>query len=279
MVFYNCLVLGSIILLVITYDPNIDIITSDESNNDVNDASNSTASETNLTSTKNIAKISDNNYTTDLFVILLIDRIITYIFFMEILIRFIVCPKKLKFFKNVFNWIDIIAIMPWTLLVIMIQTSHLETADFILQAEVQIYIKVASTLRVIRLISLARHHVASLVFLVTLWESRKEILLLMSLYITYATFFAVAVYFVEEGKNDDFSSMAIGIWWAIITMSTVGYGDIYPNTELGKTLGIACAFSGVIATALPVAVISTNYGAIYRAAKVRQRLKEKTSRD
>ena len=90
-------------------------------------------------------------------------------------------------------------------------------------------------------------------------------------------FYATAVYYAEEGKNDEFNSIAAGLWWALITMTTVGYGDIYPKTELGKTLGVMCSFSGVIATALPIAVISTNYNNIYRAAKVKQRLKEKKS--
>ena len=175
--------------------------------------------------------------------------------------------------KDKFNIIDILAIIPWTFIVCLVQVSKKSFAEFLVQNWVRIYIKVAGVLRVVRLINLARHYIASRVFLITIWESRKEMFLLFSLYVTGATFFAVATFYCEKGHNNQFSTMTQGIWWAIITMSTVGYGDIYPQTELGKAVGMLCAFSGVICTALPVAVIATNYNIIYKTAKVRAKLK------
>ena len=201
-----------------------------------------------------------------------VDRVITYIFFIEILVRFLTSPKKCIFLKSVFNWIDILAVFPWAFIAIYIHMAGKRFTDYAEHSNLSYYFQASGTMRVIRLITLARHHVASLVFLVTLWESRKEIFLLLSLYLSSAVFFATAVYYAEKGNNEEFNTIMSGLWWALITMTSVGYGDIYPRTELGKTLGVMCAFSGVIATALPIAVISTNYSNIYRAAKVKQRL-------
>ena len=200
------------------------------------------------------------------------DRVITFYFLLELFVRFSVCPYKRKCLKSAFNIIDILAIVPWTVIQVLLQASHEDFSQFFSQEWVQIYSRFAGVLRVVRLISLARHYVAARVFLITVWESRKEMMLLLSLYVTGATFFAVATYYCEQGNNEQFSTMAAGIWWAIITMSTVGYGDITLQSELGKTIGVMCAFSGVICTALPVAVIATNYSIIYKTAKVRNKL-------
>ena len=207
------------------------------------------------------------------------DRVATWFFFWELLIRFLVCPYKINFLKDTFNIIDILAVLPWTVIVLLFQLSSTNLNDFLYQDWVQIYIKISGVLRVVRLINLARHYIASRVFLITVWESRKEMMLLLSLYISGATFFAVATFYCEQGNNEQFPSMAAGIWWAIITMSTVGYGDITPKTEMGKTIGVMCAFSGVICTALPVAVIATNYNIIYKTAKVRAKLRNQLKVD
>ena len=204
--------------------------------------------------------------------LLLIDRILVWFFCFEILFRFLVCPQKFGFLKDKFNLIDIVAVVPRAAIAIMFEMSLGDIGQMLAVSWVQTYIKISSVLRVVRLINLARHYIASRVFLVTMWESRKEIMLLLSLYVAGATFFAVSVFYCEQGQSDPFPTMASGIWWALITMTTVGYGDMWPHTELGKAVGVMCAFSGVICTALPIAVIATNYNIIYRTAKVRAKL-------
>ena len=206
--------------------------------------------------------------------ILRIDQGIAYFFFFELIIRFVVCPHKLRFLKDWFSFIDIVGIIPWAFIQMVISVSD-DGADETLEEHlwIYIYIRVAGVVRVIRLLGFARHYLAYRVFLITIWESRREIALLLALYITGATFFASATFFAEEEDYHDFPTMASGLWWAMITMSTVGYGDMYPRTALGKSIGVFCAFSGLIATALPVAVIATNYNAIYQTAETRTKIR------
>ena len=253
MIFYTTILVASVLLLILTTDPSI-----------------TAGSNTNNTN----ADITDDEVWRTWSIIINVDRAISWFFFTELILRFIVCPQKLSFLTEYYSWVDILGVLPWTVIVCLLHTSRDNITDVLNRQWVQIYINVAACLRVVRLINLSRHYIASRVFIITLWESRKEIVLLLSLYITVATFFAAATFFAEQNNDDDFPTMASGIWWAMITMAAVGYGDMYPRTELGKTIGAVCAFSGLICTALPVAVIAMNYNVIYRTARVRNELKK-----
>ena len=247
MLFYAILLTFSIMLLVFTYKKDPNVLTAN-------------------------ATLDEHEIYKNIDTVLQVDRTFSYFFFIELIIRFVVCPAKQRFVKDWFNIIDVVGIIPWTFIVMLIQTSKKDIKDVLEIHWVAIYIRIAGAIRVIRLLGFARHYMAYRVFLITLWESRREILLLLALYITGATFFAVAAFFAEEHHEKNFHTMASGLWWAMITMSTVGYGDMVPHTALGQIIGVFCAFCGLIATALPVAVIATNYNIIYQTTETRAKL-------
>ena len=83
--------------------------------------------------------------------------------------------------------------------------------------------------------------------------------------------FASLVYYAERiapNPHNDFKSIPLGLWWALVTMTTVGYGDMVPKTYLGMFVGALCALGGVLTVALPVPVIVSNFEMYYSHTQV-----------
>ena len=77
--------------------------------------------------------------------------------------------------------------------------------------------------------------------------------------------FSSAAYYAEAGEsNTQLTSIPGAFWWAIVTMTTVGYGDVTPVGVWGKMVGTLCVIAGVLTIALPVPVVVSNFNNFYR---------------
>ena len=100
----------------------------------------------------------------------------------------------------------------------------------------------------------------------------QELLLLVFFVLLGMIMFASLVYYaerVEHNPDNQFESISVGLWWALITISTIGYGDTTPKTNLGRIVGSFCALMGVLTIALPVPVIVSNFAQLYSHAQAR----------
>ena len=105
----------------------------------------------------------------------------------------------------------------------------------------------------------------------TFKASSKELTLLVFFLVLGMVIFASLVYYAERlhtNPKNDFKSIPEGLWWAVVTMTTVGYGDMVPKTYAGIIVGSLCALSGVLVIALPVPVIVSNFSMFYSHTQV-----------
>lgn len=183
-------------------------------------------------------------------------------FFFELCVRFLVCPSKRDFFHNLMNIIDIVSIIPYFVTVV---TEILTTPEVSSGQNMSLAIlRIIRLVRVFRIFKLSRHSKGLQILGQTLKTSMRELGLLIFFLFIGVILFSSAMYFAEvDEPNTQFVSIPDGFWWAVVTMTTVGYGDMCPITLGGKMVGTLCAIAGVLTIALPVPVIVSNFNYFY----------------
>ncbi|KAM6928687.1 potassium voltage-gated channel subfamily A member 10 [Lycodopsis pacificus] len=183
-------------------------------------------------------------------------------FFFELCVRFVVCPSKRDFFNNIMNIIDIVSISPYFVTVITgLITTPQESSGQNMSLAI---LRIIRLVRVFRIFKLSRHSKGLQILGQTLKASMRELGLLIFFLFIGVILFSSAIYFAEvDDPNTQFVSIPDGFWWAVITMTTVGYGDMCPITVGGKMVGTLCAIAGVLTIALPVPVIVSNFNYFY----------------
>uniref|UniRef100_A0A8C8LXF6 BTB domain-containing protein n=1 Tax=Oncorhynchus tshawytscha TaxID=74940 RepID=A0A8C8LXF6_ONCTS len=203
-------------------------------------------------------------------------------FTFEFMMRVIFCPDKMEFMKKALNVIDFVAILPFYLEVGLSGLSSKAAKD------VLGFLRVVRFVRILRIFKLTRHFVGLRVLGHTLRASTNEFLLLIIFLALGVLIFATMIYYAERMGADPtdprasdhthFKNIPIGFWWAVVTMTTLGYGDMYPQTWSGMLVGALCALSGVLTIAMPVPVIVNNFGMYYSLAMAKQKLPKKKNK-
>ncbi|XP_006220597.2 potassium voltage-gated channel subfamily A member 5 [Vicugna pacos] len=189
-------------------------------------------------------------------------------FTFELLVRFFACPSKAEFSRNIMNIIDVVAIFPYfiTLGTELVQQPGGSGGGGQngQQAMSLAILRVIRLVRVFRIFKLSRHSKGLQILGKTLQASMRELGLLIFFLFIGVILFSSAVYFAEaDNQETHFSSIPDAFWWAVVTMTTVGYGDMRPVTVGGKIVGSLCAIAGVLTIALPVPVIVSNFNYFY----------------
>ncbi|KAM0736475.1 Potassium voltage-gated channel protein Shaw [Formica fusca] len=187
-------------------------------------------------------------------------------FTVEIALRCLVSPSLRRFAVSPVNAIDLVATMSFY-------------TEFL--AEPNLYLELLSIARVLRLFKLTRHSPGLRILIHTFKASAKELALLVFFLVLGIVFFASLIFYAErlqENPNNDFDSIPRGLWWALVTMTTVGYGDMTPKTFPGMFIGGLCTLAGVLTIALPVPVIVSNFSMFYSHTQARGKLPKQRRR-
>ncbi|VDK69320.1 unnamed protein product [Litomosoides sigmodontis] len=180
-------------------------------------------------------------------------------FTIELLLRFISCPNKFSFLRSVLNIIDFVAIAPFFgNLMWMNSAKSSSSMSFAV-------LRVLRLVRVFRIFKLSRHSVGLQILGKTFRASIQEFCLLIFFMVIALVLFSSGVYFAEQNEpNTKFTSIPASFWFVLVTMTTVGYGDLTPTGVYGKVVGGLCALIGVLTLALPVPIIVANFKHFYR---------------
>ena len=203
----------------------------------------------------------------------ILDFICIVYFTLEFTIRLLFTPSKKMFFKTTLNWVDLCSIVPFYIERTIVWINPEMEYSTLLQI-----LKTIRLIRIFRIFKLTRHFSGLKILVHTIKASARELLLLIMFLCITVLIFACLIYYAEsinEHSNNDFKNIPIGFWWAVVTMTTIGYGDMYPRTGMGYFVGGICAVAGVLVLALPVPVIVNNFALYYSHAQARLKLPKK----
>lgn len=214
-------------------------------------------------------------------IIMYLDRICLFFFTIELILHFFSCPYKNNFFGSWMNTFDTALVMAMMVTFIMELFSD---AVFATEAGIYMYLlfKAVIICRLFRLFRLVKQYSDLQILFVTLKSSVSELALLFVSFLISVTVFAGFVYYAEYRQSTTMPDLFIAIWWAIITMTTVGYGDEVPNSFLGRVVGATCSMCGILLLSMPVAIVASTFNDFHTKNKDRQRYlnrnKHKSSR-
>ncbi|KAG8447036.1 hypothetical protein GDO86_014473 [Hymenochirus boettgeri] len=194
-------------------------------------------------------------------------------FSLEFILRFIQAPSKFSFLRKPLNLIDIVAILPYYITLVVDSTSvgQKKTGSGYLD-KVGLVLRILRALRILYVMRLARHSLGLQTLGLTARRCTREFGLLLLFLCVAIALFAPLLYLIENEMADsqEFTSIPASYWWAVITMTTVGYGDMVPRSIPGQVVALSSILSGILLMAFPVTSIFHTFSRSYIELKQEQ---------
>ncbi|MFC2131357.1 ion transporter [Bacteroidota bacterium] len=175
--------------------------------------------------------------------LIVLEWIFTVLFTIEYIMRIWVSRHPKKYIFSFWGIIDLLAFIPTYVSILLTGVHYL------------LIIRILRLLRIFRILKLTRYTLEAGVLSKAIRSSARKIIVFLSIVLTTVTIMGTLMY-VAEGESNGFSSIPESIYWAIVTITTVGYGDITPQTLIGKIISSISMIIGYSIIAIPTGIVT-----------------------
>ncbi|SER04480.1 voltage-gated potassium channel [Azotobacter beijerinckii] len=181
----------------------------------------------------------------------------TMLFAAEYLLRIAIHPRPSHYIFSFYGVVDLLAVLPAVLALLLPEAQYL------------LIIRVMRMLRVFRVLKLLPYLSQANFLLVALRGSRQKIIVFLFSVTTLMIVFGTLMY-VIEGSEHGFTSIPASIYWAVVTMTTVGYGDMTPKTPLGQALATLVMITGYSVIAVPTGIFTAELASAMQSERLQR---------
>jgi len=167
----------------------------------------------------------------------------TILFTIEYILRLISVKKPVRYAISFFGIVDLIAIIPTYLSLVLPGSQYL------------LVVRILRVLRIFRVLKLVKYTKQARILISALKASRRKITVFLFTVLILVVIFGSLIYLIE-GEENGFTSIPFSIYWAIVTLTTVGYGDVSPQTGLGQVLASIIMIMGYGIIAVPTGIVT-----------------------
>ena len=167
----------------------------------------------------------------------------TILFTVEYILRLLCVGRPIRYAVSFFGIVDLLAILPTYMSLIFFGSRYLAV------------VRVLRVLRIFRVLKLGHHSQEAAVLKKALYASRRKIIVFLFVVLTLVVIMGSLIYVIEKEENG-FTSIPRSIYWAIVTLTTVGYGDISPQTGPGQFLAAIVMILGYSIIAVPTGIVT-----------------------
>ena len=186
-----------------------------------------------------------------------IEWFFTVLFTLEYLLRLWCIGKPMRYGTSFFGAVDLLAVLPTYLSLILPGSRYL------------LVIRILRVLRIFRVLKLMQYMNEAQVMIRALRSAVQKITVFFATVMTMVVIFGSVMYIVE-GEANGFTSIPRSIYWAIVTMTTVGYGDISPQTAVGQTIAAGIMLLGFTIIAVPTGIVASEMSRVRRGSMTTQ---------
>jgi voltage-gated potassium channel len=183
-----------------------------------------------------------------------LEWLFTLAFTLEYVMRILVIDRPWRYARSFFGIVDMLAVLPTWISLVAVGSQYL------------LVVRALRILRIFRILKLTRYVGEADLLWYTLIRARRKVLIFFSTILTLVLIFGALMYLIE-GPEDGFTSIPTSMYWAIVTMTTVGFGDITPKTTLGKMLTSLIILIGYSIIAAPTGIFTAELAAGMRTKR------------